>query len=267
VTVRIVDAHVHVWDATAFPIPWLRDGMGLPAVASPADYRAAAETCGIVSAVAVQVADSVAEARWLSAVTDADVVLSGAVLQYEPAPGRAFGATADGGARFAGIRAAVPQRADDLSDVPGLDDLAAALGASGRVLELLIRPEQLGGAAALAERHPSTPVVICHLGLGFADATDEWVAGLGALAAQPNAHAKFSGLVSPSRTDAHLSHLADIALAAFGPERLMFGSDWPLSARVADYPRLLTRVRRAVPDAAGAAFWHGTADRLYGLRA
>lgn len=264
---RIVDAHVHVWDATAFPIPWLRDGMGLPAVASPAGYRAVAEPCGIVSGVAVQVADSAAEARWLSAVTHADAVLSRAVLQYEPARGLPLGATADAAAGFSGIRAAVPQRAADLSDVPGLDELADALGSSGRVLELLIRPEQLGGAAALAARHPATPVVICHLGLGFADVTDDWLGGLGVVAEQPNAQAKFSGLISPTRTDTELSHLADIAFAAFGPERLMFGSDWPLSARVADYPRLLDRVRLAVPDAAGAAFWHGTADRLYGLRA
>ena len=264
---RIVDAHVHVWDAAAFPIPWLRDGMGLPFVASAADYRAVAETCGIVSAVAVQVADSAEEARWLSRVTGADAVLSRAVLQYEPTPGQAFGATADDGADFAGIRVAVPQRAADLSDVPGLDGLADALGASGRVLELLIRPDQLAAAAALAGRHPSTPVVICHLGLGSGEATDGWVAGLGVFAGLPNAHAKFSGLISPRRTDAELSQIADAAFGSFGAGRLMFGSDWPLSARAVDYPGLLTRVRQAVPDAGGAAFWHGTAERLYRLRA
>lgn len=266
-TVRIVDAHVHVWDAAAFPIPWLRDGMGLPSVASATDYRAVAETCGIVSAIAVQVADSAAEARWLSLVTGADAVLSRAVLQYEPAPGLALGATVDDGAAFAGIRAAVPQRAADLSDVPGLDGLAAALGASGRVLELLIRPDQLAAAAALAARHPSTSVVLCHLGLGSDDATDGWIAGLGVFAGLPNAYAKFSGLISPGRTDADLSRIADVAFAALGAERLMFGSDWPLSARAVDYPGLLTRVRQAVPDAAGAAFWHGTAERLYRLPA
>lgn len=263
----IVDAHVHLWDLAAFPIPWFRDDLELPRVSSAATYRAAAEPCGVAAGVAVQVADSVAEARWLTSVTAADAVLTRAVLQYEPASGRALGATAFEGASFAGIRAAAPQRAADLSDVPGLDELAAALGASGRVLELLIRPEQLRGVAALAARHPSTSVVLCHLGLGFGASTAEWTDGLATFAAQPNAHAKFSGLVSPARTEAELAQIASTAFALFGADRLMFGSDWPLSARVCDYPELVARVRRAVPDAAGPDFWHGTAERVYGLHA
>ena len=262
---RIFDAHVHVWDLAAFPIPWFHDGLDLPTVSSTADYRAVAEPCGVAAGVAVQVADSEAEARWLTDVTTADAVLARAVLQYEPAPGRALGATTFEGASFAGIRASVPQCAADLSDVPGLDALAAALGASGHVLELLIRPEQLVGVAALAARHPSTSVVLCHLGLGFGEATDKWAADLAAFAAQPNAHAKFSGLVSPTRSDAELAYLAKVAFALFGAERLMFGSDWPLSARVCAYPELVARVCHAVPDAAGPEFWHGTAERLYGL--
>lgn len=263
---RIVDAHVHLWDVAAFSIPWFRDDLNLPAVSSSMDYHAAASSCGVASAIGVQVADSAQEARWLTAVTATDAVVTRAVLQYEPAAGRALGATAFDGAVFAGIRAAVPQRAADLSDVPGLDVLAEALGASGRVLELLIRPEQLAGAAALATRHPSTSVVLCHLGLGFGEMTDEWAAGLATFAACSNAHAKFSGLISPMRTDEELGRIASTAWAVFGAERLMFGSDWPLSERVCAYPQLLARVRGAVPDAAGAYFWHGTSERVYGPR-
>lgn len=262
-TVRIVDAHVHLWDVSAFSVPWFRDDLGLPAVSSVAAYREIVGSCGVSAAIAVQVADSTDEARWLTAQTSSEAVLTRAVLQYEPAVGRALGATAFDGARFSGIRAAVPQRAADLSDVPALDDLATALGERGRVLELLLRPEQLPGAAALAARHPQTAMVLCHLGLGYGEVRAEWRRGLAAFAAQPNAHAKFSGLLSPTRTDAELTRLATIAFELFGAERLMFGSDWPMASRTGDFAQLLGRVREAVADAAGTAFWSDTADRLY----
>ncbi|MDR2997223.1 MAG: amidohydrolase family protein [Microbacterium sp.] len=259
----IVDAHVHVWDADAFPIPWFRDDLGLPRAASAGAFRGVAEPCGVTTAVAVQVADTVQEAHWLTAVAATDGVLSRAVLQYEPVPGRVLGATAFEGAAFSGIRAAVPQFAADLSDVPGLDALADALGAAGRVLELLVRPEQLEGAAALARRHPATPIVLCHLGLGHGAATDAWRTGLAAFASSGNAHAKFSGLLSPTRTDAELSALARTASALFGSDRLMFGSDWPMSARTHSYADVVDAVSRAMPGT--PAFWSTTAARLYPL--
>jgi L-fuconolactonase len=261
---RIVDAHVHLWDVDAFPIPWFRDGLGLPAVSSVASFRRAAEPCGVEAAVAVQVADSVEEARWLTAVTEADAVVRRAVLQYEPSAGRPLGATAFEGADFVGVRAAVPQRAADLSDAVGLDALADALGGSGRVLELLLRPEQLAGAAALASRHPGTAIVLCHLGLGHGEPNAEWLSGLTAFAARPNAHAKLSGLLSPTRTDAELADLTRTAFRLFRADRLMFGSDWPMSARTHAYADVVAATRRALPHPDSPDFWSGTATRLYG---
>ena len=262
-TVRIVDAHVHVWDVDAFPIPWFRDGMDLPRVSSVAEYRRAAEPCGVEAAIAVQVADSAVEARWLAKTAASDAVIARTVLQFEPDGRRPLGATAVDGIAFSGIRAAVPGSAADMSDVLGLDDLAATLGATGRVLELLIRPEQLPAAAALARRHPATTVVLCHLGLGYGDPSPAWSTGLTVFAAEPNAHAKFSGLLSPVRTDDELARIARTAFAHFGADRLMFGSDWPMSARTHAYPEVVCAVRRALPAAESHAFWAGTADRLY----
>jgi len=262
--VRIVDSHVHLWDVDAFPIPWFRDGLGLPTVSSVAEYRQVAEPCGVEAAIAVQVADSVEEARWLTAATAADAVVRRAVLQYEPAAGHPLGATAFEGADLAGVRAAVPQFAADLSDVAGLDALADALGASGRVLELLLRPEQLEGAATLASRHPDTAIVLCHLGLGHGEPDEAWLSGLTAFAAQPNAHAKFSGLLSATRTDAALTELAGTAFRLFRADRLMFGSDWPMSARTHSYADVVAATRRALPHPDSPDFWSGTATRLYG---
>lgn len=260
---RIVDAHVHLWDTAAFPIPWFRAELGLPHTVSAHDLRAAAGPGGVDAAIAVQVADSVAEAHWLTALTGQDALASRCVLQYEPAPGRPLGATAFDGAEFSGIRAAIPQAAADLSDVPGLDALAAALGPAGRVLEVLIRPGQTAGAAELARRHPDTPIVLCHLGLGANEPTADWLTGLTSFAEQPNAHAKFSGLLSPARTDAALAALAGTAFDLFGPARLLFGSDWPMSARTHTHGEVVDAVRRALPVSDDPDFWAGTSDRLY----
>lgn len=266
---RIVDAHVHLWDVEAFPIPWFRADLGLPRAATARALRrstSAVRAASVDAAIAVQVADTPEEARWLTELVRHDPRVTRAVLQYEPAEdatARPLGATVMPETVFSGIRAAVPQFAADLSDVPGLDALAAALGERGGVLELLIRPEQLTGTAALAARHPNTDLVLCHLGLGYREPDDAWRADLTAFAAHPRTHAKFSGLLSPARTDAELAAIAADAVAAFGAERLMFGSDWPMSARVHAYPQVVQMVHRAMSDAAGAAFWAGTAERLY----
>lgn len=260
---RIVDAHVHLWDADAFSIPWFRDELRLPRVVTPTMLREAAEGSGLDSAIAVQVADTAREGRWLAETATADAVIARTVLQFEPDGRRPLGATAVDGIAFSGIRAAVPGSAADLSDVAGLDELAATLGVTGRVLELLIRPEQLPAAAALTRRHPMTTVVLCHLGLGYGELSDAWLTGLTAIAAEPNAHAKFSGLLSPTRTHAELARMARVAVSLFGADRLMFGSDWPMSARTHTYPQVVAAVRRALPAGDAPAFWSGTAERLY----
>ncbi|MFE6968552.1 amidohydrolase family protein [Isoptericola sp. NPDC057653] len=281
----IVDAHVHLWDTTETRISWFRDDLGLPARVGPDDLARAVGTSPVPvrAAVAVQAADTEGEARWLARQAASHGPLPGpVVLQYDARPddpdawaGMAQ-AVIDGGVPVAGVRLAVPGRAADLSDVDGLDALCEGLAASGRVLETLVRPEQLPAVAALAGRHPGLAVVVCHLGLGTGSPDRAWRDGLAALAARPRAHAKLSGLHRATSEGAAPDEAARVAAAAraavdlLGPDRLLFGSDWPMSARVAPYADVVERTARALPaldgDAA-AAVWSGTADRLYGTGA
>ncbi|WP_460796252.1 amidohydrolase family protein [Microbacterium sp. GXF0217] len=264
---RIVDAHVHLWDRTRHPLSWFRDDMGLAPSVTARDLEAAA---AVNAAVAVQAADTLTEAVWLAAQAERSRMLPRIVLQYAAAPGEWAGATAPVmTSTVAGLRAAVPQFAADLADVPGLDDLGAGLARSDRVLEFLVRPEQLGGVAAFADRHPDLRIVVCHLGLGTGTVTDSWRSGLTDLARRPNAHAKLSGVIG-SREKGELALIADAAVTAFGPERLMFGSDWPMSARRlahADVIETTAQMLPALSAVEAAAIWHGTADRIYALGA
>lgn len=263
---RIVDAHVHVWDADAVAIPWFRDDLGLPRHAAAAHLAQELADAGVSSAIAVQAADSVAEAEWLTTTAARDPYLRRVVLQYTPAPRRAAGATAVAfSPAVVGVRAAVPQFAADLSDVDGLDALADHLGATARTLELLIRPDQLPAAAALSRRHPDTAIVVCHLGLGARTADAVWLSALAEAASAPGVSAKVSGLDLVARGADESRELLRSAFALFGAERLMYGSDWPMSTRTTTYAEVLAATRRALPPLSPAearAFWSGTADRL-----
>ncbi|MFI9488419.1 amidohydrolase family protein [Promicromonospora sp. NPDC052451] len=272
----IVDAHVHLWDTSAMRISWFAQDLGLPHRVAPDDLASAVAAAPrpVRAAVAVQAADTAREARWLTAQAAAHGPLPGpVVLQYDARPGdrSAWAGMAqpllDEGVPVAGIRLAVPGGATDLSDVAGLDALCAGLAATGRVLETLVRPAQLPAVAALAGRHPALDVVVCHLGLGAAAPDRAWHEALAALAARPRVHGKVSGLHTRGPDDAgRVAAIGRAAVDLLGAERLMFGSDWPMSARVAPYAEVLERTARALPrldDAAAAALWSGTAARLY----
>lgn len=303
----IVDAHVHLWDTGAMRISWFRDDLGLPARVGPEHLAAALATSPVPvrAAVAVQAADTEGEARWLARQAAARAPLPGpVVLQYDartddpaawagmaqpvvdaaratrsvstaPAagPGASPAPTSGDGAPLArpvaGIRLAVPGGAADLSDVAGLDALCEGLAATGRVLETLVRPEQLPAVAAVAGRHPRLDVVVCHLGLGTRAPDGPWREALRHLAARPRAHAKLSGIHTAAPDDAaRVATVARAAVDLLGPDRLLFGSDWPMSARVAPYAEVVERTARALPrlgDAATRAVWGATAARLYGV--
>lgn len=274
----IVDAHVHLWDTGAMRISWFAERLGLPRRVGPDDLARAAATCPVPvrAAVAVQAADTEGEARWLAARAAAHGPLPGpVVLQYDARPGDpgAWAGMAqpllDDGGPVAGLRLAVPGGAADLSDVPGLDALCEGLAVTGRVLEALVRPEQLAAVAALADRHPALDVVVCHLGLGTGAPGQPWRDALAALAGRPRVHAKLSGLHTSAPDDAErVAAVARAAVDLLGPGRLLFGSDWPMSGRVARYAEIVARTARALPrldDDATTALWSGTAARLYGV--
>lgn len=264
---RIVDAHVHLWDRTRHPLSWFREDMGLAPRATAADLEAEAM---VDAAVAVQAADTLAEARWLNAEAVGSRMLSRVVLQFSASAGEWAGHVAPAlNPLVAGLRAAIPQYAVDLSDVAGLEGLGSGLARTDRLLEFLVRPEQLTGVAAFADRHPDLRIVVCHLGLGSAAPTARWRSDLAQVARRGNVHAKLSGVIG-ARTDRELREIADAALEAFGARRLMFGSDWPMSARHVPHAGVIDATARMLAGLSrdeSAAIWQSTADRVYALGA
>lgn len=283
---RVFDAHVHMWDTAVFPLPWLAS---VPVLAERYDVD---DVCSPLAdgVICVQAGDTLLEAEWLleQAERFPGTAAGGAgidaiVLQYAPSASASAGAWAgavhpavarslQNGGPVAGVRIPARGASDDLAAIPGIDALCAGLAANGLVLELLLRPAQLRSVARLAERHPELTIVLCHMGIGQDPIEAGWEAELASVAAHPFVHAKISGILSladdGSRPDAP-GRIVRAALDTFGAERLLFGSDWPMSTRTGlDYAGVLRRIDAELArctDEERARIYGETARAVYGL--
>lgn len=140
--------------------------------------------------------------------------------------------------------------------------------------DLLIGPWQMKESIQLIDTHPDLKIALCHMGKPPIVEGDlkEWSADFREMAKRPNVTCKFSGLPLeaklPDWTEADLQPCIDLALEVFGPDRLMFGSDWPPCLMATTYERWIKVVEAAVANLSHheqAAIWSGTAKRFYGL--
>lgn len=286
----IVDSHHHLWVRARTPQHWIDpETMAvIDADFEPADLPAAEH--GVSETVVVQTAslwDESEELLRLCATPEGRAAgLVGAVVwadlhAADLAERLAALREKPGGENLAGVRTMVQAEPDpaylDRSDVRrGV----ATVGAAGLPFDLVVHPWQLPAAARLAAAFPDASFVLDHLGKPCldhrahraADAFAAWRDDLSALAACPNVTAKLSGLVTEARWDSwtteDLRPAVDHALSVFGPDRLMFGSDWPVCLLASGYGRWLDTARELLEPLGNSekrAIWAGTARRVYSL--
>ena len=151
----------------------------------------------------------------------------------------------------------------------------SVLARHGLTYDILVYARQIPAAVELARRLPEQPFVVDHVAKPEirAGRLDGWREGIRRLAELPHVTCKLSGLVTEARWDgwtaADLRPYLDVVLEAFGPGRLMVGSDWPVCLLAADYPTVIGLVRDLVDplsDAEQAAILGGTAARFYGIQ-
>ncbi|WP_370876725.1 amidohydrolase family protein [Amycolatopsis thermophila] len=268
----MIDAHHHLWDLGARRQDWL-DGPEMAPVRrtfTAADYHAVA---GVDRSVLVQVLADVSETRDFLAVAAADPVIAGVVgwVDLRKPDVADVLATLPG---LVGVRHLVQGEADPRwltrADVRrGLRAVARA----GLSYDLLTLPHQLPAAIETARDLPELSFVLDHLSkppIASGD-LEPWATHLRELAALPNVTAKLSGLVTeagPGWTTAGLRPYAEVALEAFGPDRLMFGSDWPVCLLAASYAQVREAAEELVAGLSPAerdAVFGGTAQRVYRL--
>jgi L-fuconolactonase len=151
----------------------------------------------------------------------------------------------------------------------------ARLRGHGLVYDVLIFARHLPHATAFVDRHPDQPFVVDHLAkpairAGQFDAA--WADALRRIAERPQVTCKLSGLVTevrdPAWSPAVLQPYVDVALEAFGPSRLMFGTDWPVCRLRCEYADWVAAVRGFIARLSldeQAAIMGGTAARVYGV--
>ncbi|MBM7494607.1 L-fuconolactonase [Micromonospora luteifusca] len=278
----IVDAHHHLWVRARHPQPWI-DPHTMAVIDddfTPVDLAPAARAVGVTQTVVVQSVAARTETPELLGIAADDPLIAGVVgwvdLTADDVDHRLDRLrAARGGDRLVGIRHLVQSEPDPAYlDRPEVRRGIAAVGAAGLAFDLLVRDHQLPAATRLVRDLPQMRFVLDHLGkpsLGRAGLGD-WPRDLRTLAAEPNTTAKLSGLVTevdgPSWTTADVRPAVEHALDVFGPDRLMFGSDWPVCLLATSYTRwveALTDLLDPLRDDERAAIWRQTARRAYRL--
>jgi L-fuconolactonase len=286
----VIDTHQHFWDLTAHGQPWLASDPELAPLLrnfTLADLAPLATAEGVTATVVVQTVAESWETPELLALT-ADCGLVAGVVGWadltapDVADVLAEMQERPGGGRLAGIRHPVLVEPDpDWLARPGVLRGLAAVAAAGLAYDVVGAPRHLPAAVTAAAQLPQLRFVLDHLGnpditRGTSPGTNEpWASAFTQFAALPNTTAKLSGILgvppplgaTPGGV-AHLRPYYDFALHAFGPDRLMFGSDWPPCTLEASYAQVIAIARALAADLSESerdAIFHATARNTYQL--
>jgi L-fuconolactonase len=275
----LIDAHHHVWDLRVRDQDWITgdDMAPIRRNFSVDDLRASASAADVVGTVLVQTVTGPGETPEMLAIGAADPLVAAVVgwtdlTSPSVADDLARLMSGPGGSYLAGVRHQVQSEPDaDWLRRPDVIRGLRAVAAVGLCYDLVVRPHQIPAAAYAAAAVPDLTFVLDHAGKPPIASGDlrSWAAAVGGLAAQPNTVCKLSGLVTeaaPGATVGEFAQVSDVILGAFGPDRVMFGSDWPVCLLVTDYASVVALARMLVAglsDAERAAVFAATAAQVY----
>ena len=275
---RVIDAHQHFWGAGA--LPWMTGPFAMLAEAhGPETLRPQLAAAGVDATVLVQVRHSLDETAEFLAIAERTDFVAGVVgwvpLDH-PDVARVLAELRAGphGRWLVGVRHLVHDEADpEWLLRPEVRRGLAAVADAGLVYDLLARPRELPACVAVARDFPDLRLVLDHVAKPAvaSGGWEPWATDLAALAEHAQVRCKLSGLVteadhadwSPDDLRPYVAH----AIAVFGAERCMFGSDWPVCRVAGDYGAVKAALETIVEDlgADRAAIMGRTAARTYDL--
>ncbi|WP_298958187.1 amidohydrolase family protein [uncultured Roseibium sp.] len=275
----IVDAHQHFWSLARGDYAWPNESVApIFKDFSPQDLEPLLVAAGVDRTVLVQATDSVDETRFLLDLADKSDRIAAVVGWVDFASDKAVSTVQElaKNPQLKGLRPMLQgiEQADWI-----LQDRAATvlthMASVGLRFDALIQPRHLPHLHELAERHPDLAIVIDHLAkpeMGEGREPDHfWRTGMEHLAARPNVFCKLSGMVTeigPDWTLQDLQPFAQTVLDCFGPDRVMFGSDWPVVNLASDYASWVTTARSLLsnlPERDVNKIMGDTARKFYGI--
>ncbi|MGI5379837.1 amidohydrolase family protein [Streptomyces sp. CA-251387] len=275
----VVDAHHHVWDLSVRDQDWITgpELQPLRRNFTVADFAPEARAAGVDRTVLVQTVTVAEETPEFLALAAEHELIAGVVgwtdlTRPDVADELARLRELPGGQYLKGIRHQVQGEPDPewllRADVRrGL----AAVADAGLVYDLVVLPHQLPACVKAAADHPGITFVLDHLGKPpiASGALEPWETAVRSVAALANTICKLSGMVTEadlaSWTVDDLRPYADVVLDAFGPHRLMFGSDWPVCTLAASYGQVVAATRELTGESDREQIFEATATRVYDL--
>ena len=251
----IVDAHQHFWDPARGDYSWLTPDKPIHRVYGTDDLRPLLVATGVDATILVQAAPTAAETDYMLGIARKTRFVLGVVgwIDLTAPDARSQIRRRAEDPLFLGVRPMLQDLPDpDWILQPALASALETVTAEGLVFDALILSHQLGAITKIAARHPQLSIVLDHGAkprLGDADAMAIWRRGIAELAACPNVACKVSGLLTELQPGAGegdvmaaVAHLFD----AFGPDRLIWGSDWPVLTLAGDYQGWFDLARAAI---------------------
>lgn len=252
-----LDAHIHFWRYERESYPWIRPEWPIKRDFLPGDAEPLFKACGMDGCIAVQARQSLEETRWLLQLADTFSSVKGVVGWVD----LCSPAVADQLEEFAnhpklvGVRHVVQDEKDErfMLRKDFLDGISV-LESFGLGYDILIYPHQLAAAVGLARHFPGQRFVVDHMAKPPIrdQVVSPWREQIRELAALPNVMCKVSGIVTEASWHSwcqnDLSPYLDVVFDAFGPTRLMFGSDWPVALLAADYRQVFEVAEKFVDE-------------------
>jgi L-fuconolactonase len=277
----LIDSHFHLWRQADMREPGIAAHPHFGGDIAWEDYAAARGPISLTGAIAVQVdqdpGDGEPEVEFFERAAADHPELRG-IVAFAPVEGPDLAGHIDRLSRHplvCGIRRSTQHEADDA--YCAREDFIAGvrlLGQRGVVCDICARHWQLESVIAMARACPDTTIVVNHLGKPDVQggSLDPWRENMSRLAAMPNVFLKLSVVVqSPEDdnwTEATVAPYAAHLLSEFGPERMMWASNWPVAALVTPYGDWLAAAQSMtahLPEAARRQIFHDTAAAVYGL--
>lgn len=294
----IIDTHQHLWDLSKFTLPWVDGAPAINRSYLQSDYAAATAGLHVVKAVYMEVdvepSQQTAEARYIIDQCERDDTPTvGAVISGRPASTdfAAYIQQFKGNRYIKGVRQVLhgPATPAGYCLQPTFVQSVQLLGELGMSFDLCLRPGDLGDGVKLADLCPNTRFVVDHCGNAdpnivaaptdlprdpadpFSHTRRQWQDDMQALANRPHVICKISGIiarVTPGWSAATLAPTVNHCLDVFGPDRVVFGGDWPVCTLGASYREWATALREIIADRSERdqrKLLHDNAEQFYRL--
>jgi len=273
-----IDSHQHFWRYDAAQYPWIAAGSPLQRDWLPPDLGPLLAGSNLDGCVAVQARQMIEESYWLLELAEHHAIIKGVVGWVDlrsPGVAKDLAALAPH-PKFSGVRHVV-QDEPDVNFMLGAE-FQRGIGMLQEyhlTYDILVYPRQLPAAVALARRFPKQPFVLDHMAKPpiMEGALSPWREQVRELARLPNVLCKVSGLVTEADLAAwkpgDFRPFLDVVFEAFGEDRLMYGSDWPVCLRAASYAQvhgLVADYTGGLDAGAKEKFFGGNAARFYRVR-